>query len=109
MPGVLCRVAVDGGLWGLALLLARQCGERPFHDTAAAMTDRLLARGTPLRTLAALIAGSPDLADASAPPQATGPGASKGACLNCSAGVLTERMCAILVALTVQFLWTTVS
>lgn len=52
-----CRIAVEGRLWGPALLLARFCGEAAYQDTARAMADASLQHGTPLHTLCTSICG----------------------------------------------------
>lgn len=56
-----CSAAVEGQLWGPALLLARVCGDRAFSETAAAMAAAAAAPGTPLHSLLHVLAGRPDL------------------------------------------------
>lgn len=48
-----------GQLWGPALVLAAQLGEKFYVDTVKQMAERLLVCGSPLRTLCLLIAGQP--------------------------------------------------
>ena len=55
-----CRVAVEGRLWGPALLLARHCGDKAFLDTAAAMAKGSTTAGSPLHTLTLLMSGKAD-------------------------------------------------
>lgn len=50
-------VAVGAGLWGPAMLLSRQCGEKHFQETAAAMARACFVPGSPIRTLQLLQAG----------------------------------------------------
>ncbi|EFJ11499.1 hypothetical protein SELMODRAFT_426257 [Selaginella moellendorffii] len=51
------RAAQDGQLWGCALLMARQLGEKFYTDTIADMAQRQFQPGFPLRTLTLLYAG----------------------------------------------------
>lgn len=48
-----------GQLWGPALVLAAQLGEKFYVETVKQMAQRLLVYGSPLRTLCLLIAGQP--------------------------------------------------
>ncbi|XP_024532336.1 protein transport protein SEC16B homolog isoform X1 [Selaginella moellendorffii] len=51
------KAAQDGQLWGCALLMARQLGEKFYTDTIAEMAQRQFQPGFPLRTLTLLYAG----------------------------------------------------
>ncbi|EFJ05488.1 hypothetical protein SELMODRAFT_431527 [Selaginella moellendorffii] len=51
------RAAQDGQLWGCALLMARQLGEKFYTDTIAEMAQRQFQPGFPLWTLTLLYAG----------------------------------------------------
>ncbi|EFJ23470.1 hypothetical protein SELMODRAFT_415411 [Selaginella moellendorffii] len=51
------RAAQDGQLWGCALLMARQLGEKFCTDTIAEMAQRQFQPGFPLWTLTLLYAG----------------------------------------------------
>ncbi|PKU63755.1 protein transport protein SEC16A homolog [Dendrobium catenatum] len=53
------QCAQVGQLWGPALVLAAQLGEKFYVDTVKQMAHRLLICGSPLRTLCLLIAGQP--------------------------------------------------
>lgn len=53
------QCAQVGQLWGPALVLATQLGEKFYVDTVKQMAQRLLFCGSPLRTLCLLIAGQP--------------------------------------------------
>ncbi|CAM6093265.1 unnamed protein product [Calypogeia fissa] len=53
------KYAQQGQLWGPALVLARQLGEKYYADTVAAMAQRQFLPGSPLRTLSLLLAGQP--------------------------------------------------
>ncbi|KAK9817295.1 hypothetical protein WJX72_012309 [[Myrmecia] bisecta] len=55
------KVAMAGGLWGPALLLARHCGDKAFTEAAAQMAEHVMAAGSPLWALSLLLAGKPDL------------------------------------------------
>jgi hypothetical protein len=55
------RAAVEGQLWGPALLLARSCGDKAFSDAAAAMAAAAFVPGTPLHSLSHVLAGRQDL------------------------------------------------
>ena len=57
----LMQAAVEGQLWGVALMLARQCGNGALAETATAMTMACLHPGTPLSTALLIMAGRPDL------------------------------------------------
>lgn len=59
--GCSCRTAIEGQLWGPALLLARSCGDKAFAETAAAMASSAFAPGTPLHSLSHVLAGRQDL------------------------------------------------
>lgn len=61
MHCTLPQAAIDGQLWGPALLLATACGDKAFADTATAMAQAHMVPGTPLRTVALMLAGRPDL------------------------------------------------
>ncbi|PRW60649.1 alpha-amylase [Chlorella sorokiniana] len=49
------RVAVDGQLWAIALLLSRLLGDAAVAGTAAAMAQRCVAQAAPLQTLLLLL------------------------------------------------------
>ncbi|XP_039121844.1 protein transport protein SEC16B homolog [Dioscorea cayenensis subsp. rotundata] len=51
--------AQDGQLWGPALVLAAQLGDKFYVDTVKQMAHRQFLFGSPLRTLCLLIAGQP--------------------------------------------------
>ncbi|KAE8678024.1 Protein transport protein SEC16B-like protein [Hibiscus syriacus] len=51
--------ALEGQLWGPALVLASQLGEQFYIDTVRQMALDQLVAGSPLRTLCLLIAGQP--------------------------------------------------
>ncbi|XP_024391506.1 protein transport protein SEC16A homolog [Physcomitrium patens] len=53
------RCAQEGELWGIALVIARQLGEKLFCDTVTEMARRQFVAGSPLRTLSLLLAGQP--------------------------------------------------
>ncbi|CAI8609589.1 unnamed protein product [Vicia faba] len=53
------QYAQEGQLWGPALVLASQLGEKFYVDTVKQMALRQLIAGSPLRTLCLLIAGQP--------------------------------------------------
>ncbi|WOL06209.1 hypothetical protein Cni_G14941 [Canna indica] len=53
------QCAQAGQLWGLALVLAAQLGEKFYVETVKQMANRQLISGSPLRTLCLLIAGQP--------------------------------------------------
>lgn len=53
------QCAQAGQLWGPALVLAAQLGDKFYVDTVKQMAQRLLVCGSPLRTLCLLIAGQP--------------------------------------------------
>ncbi|OAY76287.1 Protein transport protein SEC16B [Ananas comosus] len=53
------QYAQDGQLWGAALVLAAQLGEKFYVDTVKKMAHRQFVSGSPLRTLCLLIAGQP--------------------------------------------------
>ncbi|PKA61089.1 hypothetical protein AXF42_Ash005985 [Apostasia shenzhenica] len=53
------HVAQVGQLWGPALVLATQLGDKFYIDTVKQMAQRLFLCGSPLRTLCLLIAGQP--------------------------------------------------
>ncbi|KAK4786778.1 hypothetical protein SAY86_010611 [Trapa natans] len=53
------QIALDGQLWGPALVLASQLGDQYYVDTVKQMALRQLVPGSPLRTLCLLIAGKP--------------------------------------------------
>lgn len=57
------QVATEAGLWGPALLLATAVSAdgRAFQEAAVTMALSLLLPGTPMRTLALVLAGRPDL------------------------------------------------
>ncbi|XP_077235430.1 protein transport protein SEC16A homolog [Tasmannia lanceolata] len=54
------QCAQEGQLWGPALLIAAQLGEKFYVDTAKQMAHRQFVSGSPLRTLCLLIAGQPE-------------------------------------------------
>lgn len=54
----LCRVAVDGQLWAIALLLSRLLGEAATAGTAGAMVQQCVAQQAPLQTLLLLLGGA---------------------------------------------------
>ena len=66
-----CRVAVEGRLWGPALLLARHCGDKAFIETAGAMAQASTTTGSPLHTLTLLLSGKADAVQASHAEQET--------------------------------------
>ena len=51
--------AIEGQLWGPALVLATQLGVQFYDDTVKQMALQQLVAGSPLRTLCLLIAGQP--------------------------------------------------
>ncbi|KAG6553655.1 hypothetical protein Mapa_004569 [Marchantia paleacea] len=51
--------ALQGHLWGPALLLARQLGEKFYTDAVTQMAQCQFLPGSPMRTLSLLIAGQP--------------------------------------------------
>ncbi|KAJ6826248.1 protein transport protein SEC16B-like protein [Iris pallida] len=51
--------AQEGQLWGPAIVLAAQLGEKFYVDTVKKMAHRQFVSGSPLRTLCLLIAGQP--------------------------------------------------
>lgn len=53
------QCALEGQLWGPALVLAAQLGDQFYVDTVKQMALRQLVPGSPLRTLCLLIAGQP--------------------------------------------------
>ncbi|XP_020240850.1 protein transport protein SEC16B homolog [Asparagus officinalis] len=53
------QYAQEGQLWGPALVLAAQLGEKFYVDTVKKMAQRQFVSGSPLRTLCLLIAGQP--------------------------------------------------
>ncbi|KAL5551175.1 hypothetical protein UlMin_001351 [Ulmus minor] len=53
------QYAIEGQLWGPALVLAPQLGDQFYVDTVKEMALRQLVAGSPLRTLCLLIAGKP--------------------------------------------------
>ncbi|XP_057512759.1 protein transport protein SEC16B homolog isoform X2 [Actinidia eriantha] len=53
------RCAIEGQLWGPALVLAAQLGDQLYVDTVKQMALHQLVAGSPLRTLCLLIAGQP--------------------------------------------------
>ena len=55
------RAAVEGCLWGPALVLARAAGEKAFAVTAAAMAAATAGPGSPLASLLLMLSGSHDL------------------------------------------------
>ena len=65
------RAAVEWGLWGPALILARAAGDAAYAETAAAMAAATARRGSPLSSLLLMLAGGHDLV-LSAKPSAHG-------------------------------------
>lgn len=62
------QCAQEGQLWGPALVLAAQLGDKFYVDTIKVMAHRQFVSGSPLRTLCLLIAGQPaDVFSADAP------------------------------------------
>lgn len=61
------KVAVNGQLWGPALVIAFGYGEKKFHEVVAAMSQQGLTPGAPFRTLALLLAGQADKVPPPAP------------------------------------------
>lgn len=55
------RAAVEGCLWGPALMLARAAGEKAFAETTAAMAAVTAGPGSPLASLLLMLSGSHDL------------------------------------------------
>ncbi|XP_045789857.1 protein transport protein SEC16B homolog [Trifolium pratense] len=53
------QYAQEGQMWGPALVVASQLGEKYYVDTVRQMALRQLVAGSPLRTLCLLIAGQP--------------------------------------------------
>ncbi|KAL6606385.1 hypothetical protein ACP70R_042038 [Stipagrostis hirtigluma subsp. patula] len=53
------QYAQEGQLWGPALILALQLGDKFYADTVKKMAHSHFASGSPLRTLCLLIAGQP--------------------------------------------------
>jgi hypothetical protein len=53
------KCAQEGELWSIALVIARQLGEKYFCDTVTEMARRQFVSGSPLRTLSLLFAGQP--------------------------------------------------
>ncbi|MQL98712.1 hypothetical protein Taro_031425, partial [Colocasia esculenta] len=53
------QCAQEGQLWGPALVLAAQLGDKFYIDTVKQMAHRQFVSGSPLRTLCLLIAGQP--------------------------------------------------
>ncbi|RWW10377.1 hypothetical protein GW17_00026088 [Ensete ventricosum] len=53
------QCAQAGQMWGLALILAAQLGEKFYVETVKQMANRQFVSGSPLRTLYLLIAGQP--------------------------------------------------
>ncbi|PSS09713.1 Protein transport protein like [Actinidia chinensis var. chinensis] len=53
------QCAIEGQLWGPALVLAAQLGDQLYVDTVKQMALHQLVAGSPLRTLCLLIAGQP--------------------------------------------------
>uniref|UniRef100_A0A1D1YWY9 Protein transport protein sec16 n=1 Tax=Anthurium amnicola TaxID=1678845 RepID=A0A1D1YWY9_9ARAE len=53
------QCAQEGQLWGPALVLAAQLGDKFYVDTVKQMAHRQFVSGSPLRTLCLLIAGQP--------------------------------------------------
>ncbi|XP_008794796.2 protein transport protein SEC16A homolog isoform X2 [Phoenix dactylifera] len=53
------QCAQEGQLWGPALVLAAQLGEKFYVDTVKKMAHQQFVSGSPLRTLCLLIAGQP--------------------------------------------------
>ncbi|KAF5460201.1 hypothetical protein F2P56_020085 [Juglans regia] len=53
------QCALEGQLWGPALVLASQLGDQFYVDAVKQMAVRQLVAGSPLRTLCLLIAGQP--------------------------------------------------
>ncbi|KAL6861679.1 hypothetical protein ACP4OV_017379 [Aristida adscensionis] len=53
------QYAQEGQLWGPALILALQLGDKFYADTVKKMAHRHFVSGSPLRTLCLLIAGQP--------------------------------------------------
>ena len=51
------QVAIRGQLWGLAMLLGRQQGSEAFAVAASAMVAASFEQGTPLHTVAMMMAG----------------------------------------------------
>ncbi|KAJ7557254.1 hypothetical protein O6H91_05G119000 [Diphasiastrum complanatum] len=51
--------AQEGQLWGPALVLARELGEKPYADTVADMARHQFRAGSPLQVLNFLFAGQP--------------------------------------------------
>ena len=64
LPGsvcaAMCRTALDGHLWGPALVLGHAMGEASFREAAAAMAAATLAPASPLTTLCLLHSGCHD-------------------------------------------------
>lgn len=58
MPISACRVACEGGQWGLALLVARLLGEEMVAATAVEMAERSFLEGSPLHTLCMVLGGA---------------------------------------------------
>ncbi len=52
--------AMNGGLWGLALILGKHLGPEAFAEAAARMVAASLAPNTPLHTAAMVLAGKAD-------------------------------------------------
>eukprot|EP00898_Chlorokybus_atmophyticus_P003135 jgi/Chlat1/3822/Chrsp26S04053 len=53
------QAAVEGQLWGTALILARHLGDKVFADTCAEVATRSFFPGVPMQTLHFLLAGRP--------------------------------------------------
>jgi len=51
------KLAVDGKLWGIALLLGKNCGEKEFLEVSARMAVATMVPGSPLHTLSMVLAG----------------------------------------------------
>uniref|UniRef100_A0A7I4DLP5 Protein transport protein sec16 n=1 Tax=Physcomitrium patens TaxID=3218 RepID=A0A7I4DLP5_PHYPA len=67
------KCAQEGELWGIALVIARQLGEKFFCDTVTEMARRQFVSGSPLRTLSLLLAGQPAEVFAAPSPQSGNP------------------------------------
>lgn len=55
------RAAVEGGLWGPALILARASGDKAYAETTAAVAAATAGPGTPLSSLLLMLSGGHEL------------------------------------------------
>lgn len=55
---LLLQVAIQAQLWGIALCIAKSCGEAASSEVITSMAYSCMIPGTPLRTMALMLAGA---------------------------------------------------